>query len=107
MVKKPQSGTAGESTYVEEEGPRMGNEALLGRVVDPPYGRLVGWLKKIAEASGHGRVTHETALASGRYIVSEEWPSKAAYIEFLRCRETLEAMLITHQEAARDADPAD
>ena len=81
----------------------MGNQALLGGVIDPPYGRLVGWLKKIAEASAHGRTTHENTLASGRYIVSEEWPSKAAYVEFLRCRETLEAMLMTH----RDADPAE
>ena len=83
----------------------MGNEALLGRVIDPPYGgRLVGWLKKIAEVSAKGRIRQETELASGRYIVSEEWPSKAAYTEFLRCRETLEAMLITHRDAARDAD---
>ena len=104
MVKKPQRGRAGENTYLEEEGPRMGNEALLGRVIDPPYGgRLVGWLKKIAEASAKGRITHETPLG-GRYIVSEEWPSKADYTEFLRCRETLDAMLITHRDADRDAD---
>jgi hypothetical protein len=67
-------------------------EALLA---DPLYDRLVRWLRDAAKASRNGGVTREEKLPSGGYIVCEEWPSRAAYLEFVRYRMTLEGMLYT------------
>jgi hypothetical protein len=78
-----------------KEGVQVQHEALLGRVTDPLYDRLVLWLRNEAVASRRGRVTQEQGLANGAYMVSEEWPSQAAYLEFVHYRITLEGMLYT------------
>lgn len=77
----------------------MQNHALL-REVDPVYDRLVRWLEAAAKASKKRIVTHEKELPNGRYLVCEEWPSRSAYLELVRHRRTLEAMLYT-------SDPSD
>lgn len=77
-------------------------EALLGRADHPLYERLVRWLRATAKASREGRVTREDELATGTYIVCEEWPSRAAYLEFSRYRLTLEAMLYTEESSPGD-----
>lgn len=78
----------------------MHNQALLGQP-NPLYDRLVRWLKQFGEASIKRTITHEEELPNGRYIVCEEWPSRSAYLELVRHRLTLEAMLET-EESARD-----
>ena len=70
-------------------------EALTGRPTETLYDWLVARIKEAAKTSIKGNITHEDELPSGRYIVSEEWPNKAAYIEFHRIRTTLEDMLYT------------
>jgi hypothetical protein len=72
-------------------------EALLRRGGHPLYDRLVGWLRSAAEASRKGQVTREEELPNGAYMVSEEWPSESAYLDFARHRMTLEAMLYTEE----------
>jgi hypothetical protein len=72
-------------------------EALLGLASGPFYDRLARWLRNGAEASRKRRITREEELPSGRYMVCEEWPSRAAYLEFTRYRMTLEAMLYTEE----------
>lgn len=72
-------------------------EALLGRSIDPIYDRLLRWLRGSAVASREGQVTRQQELPNGLFIVCEEWPSRAAYLEFSRCRMTLEAMLYTEE----------
>lgn len=74
-------------------------EALLGRADHPLYDRLVRWLRATAVASREGRVTREEELSNGAYIVCEEWPSRAAYLELARHRMTLEAMLYTEESS--------
>jgi hypothetical protein len=72
------------------------NEALLSRETDV-YDRLVRWLTAIAKASTPRVVTRTEELSDGRYIVCEEWPSRAAYLELRGHRLTLEAMLHTEK----------
>jgi hypothetical protein len=72
----------------------MQNQALLPKV-DPVYERLLRWLEAAAKASTKRVVTHTEELRDGRYIVCEEWPSQGAYLELVRHRMTLEAMLYT------------
>jgi hypothetical protein len=79
----------------------MQNHALL-RDVDPVYGRLLRWLETAAKASKKRIVTHEKELPNGRYIVCEEWPSRGAYLELVRHRMTLEAMLYTSKPSEED-----
>jgi hypothetical protein len=79
----------------------MQNQALL-RDVDPVYARLLRWLEAAAKASKKRTVTHTEELSDGRYIVCEEWPSRGAYLELVRHRLTLEAMLYTSDPSADD-----
>lgn len=74
-------------------------EALLGRADHPLYDWLVRWLRLAARASREGQIAREEELASGRYIVCEEWPSRTAYLEFAHYRMTLEAMLYTEESS--------
>ena len=74
----------------------MQDEALLvGAPAPSMYDWLVARIKEAAKRSTRGKVTHEEELANGRYIVSEEWPDKTAYLEYQQIRMTLEAMLYT------------
>jgi hypothetical protein len=79
----------------------MQDHALL-REVDPVYERLLRWLEAAARASKKRIGTHEKELSNGRYLVCEEWPSRGAYLELVRHRITLEAMLYTSDPSADD-----
>jgi hypothetical protein len=50
------------------------------------------WLEDVARTAAKGEVTLEMELPDGRYLVSQEWPSRAAYLEHARNREALKAM---------------
>jgi quinol monooxygenase YgiN len=54
---------------------------------------LAKWLGAVADASAQGEVTNEAELPDGRYLVAEEWPSRAAFLEHLTNLETLKAMI--------------
>jgi hypothetical protein len=77
-------------------------DALLARAEHPLYDRLVRWLRSAAKASCNGQIMREEELPDGAYMVNEEWPSKAAYMEFYSHRVTLEAMLYTEESSPRD-----
>ena len=51
------------------------------------------WLEDVADASRKGEVTLEMEMPDGRYLVAEEWPSREAWLEHARNRETLAAMV--------------
>jgi hypothetical protein len=76
----------------------MQNQALLGREAEL-YDRLLRWLRAAAKASMRRQITFEEELPNGRYLVCEEWPSKAAYLELAMHRKALEAMLNTEERA--------
>lgn len=62
---------------------------------------LIRWLEQAARALAKRTSTLEKELADGRYIATEEWPSRSAYLAMAQHRMTMEAMLKTHDEAAR------
>jgi quinol monooxygenase YgiN len=53
---------------------------------------LAKWLGAIADASARGEVTFEAGLPGGRWVVAEEWPSRAAWLEHAQQRHAIEAM---------------
>jgi hypothetical protein len=61
---------------------------------------LVRWLDQSARALARRKIIEQRELPDGRYIVTEEWPSRAAYLETAQNRMTLEAMLKTNEDAA-------
>jgi hypothetical protein len=68
------------------------------------YELIVEWLGTVADASAEGAITNECELPSGRWVVCEEWPSRAAYLEYARNRHATEAMIYQDRKArAEDA----
>jgi len=51
------------------------------------------WLEEVADASRKGEVTLEMELPDGRFLVAEEWPSRVDYLEHVRNRHAIEAMV--------------
>jgi hypothetical protein len=51
------------------------------------------WLEEVADASAKGEVTLEMELPDGRFLVAEEWPSRVDYVEHVRNRHAIEAMV--------------
>ena len=47
----------------------------------------------MADASARGEVTFEAELPGGRWVVCEEWPSRAAFVEHAQHRHAIEAMV--------------
>ncbi len=60
------------------------------------------WLRTAADAAAKGEVTLEVEMSDGRNRVSEEWPSRLAFLQHTRNLETLKAMV----EHSRLAPPA-
>ena len=66
------------------------------------YEWLVEWLGEVANSSAKGEVTNECELPGGRWLVSEEWPSRRAYLEFARNRYTTQAMIYEDRKAREE-----
>ena len=68
------------------------------------FEHMVKWLGAIAEASAKGQVTDECGLPGGRYLVCEEWPSRAAFVDYARQRHALEG--VVHEDRLARAEDA-
>jgi hypothetical protein len=58
------------------------------------------WLEDVADAAKQREVTMEMELPGGRYLVAEEWPSKAAYRDHAVNLETLGKMVAVSRISA-------
>jgi hypothetical protein len=62
---------------------------------------LVDFLGTVADASVKGEVTHEAELPGDRWMVCEEWPSHADYLEYARNRHATVGMIYEDRAARR------
>lgn len=67
------------------------NEAL-------DYEHVVKWLGQVADASAKGAIVDEMELPGGRWVVSEEWPSRVDFLKYARERHAIEGMIYHHRK---------